>query len=384
MSRPTGYSISGYSSLIADAGRTAPYVAALTQAVRPGAVVLDIGAGTGFFSLLACRLGARRVYAVEPDNAIGVAREVAAANGCADRIEFIQELSTRITLPEPADVIVSDLRGVLPLFQHHLPSIVDARRRHLAPGGVLIPRIDRLWCAPAEAPELYLHHLGPPEGAAYGFDLRPALWPSVNTWCKTNAKREQLLADPAPWLALDYAVVESPDARGAVMWTVGRPGTLHGLLLWFDAELADGIGFSNAPGGPELIYGQAFFPLAAPVAVAAGDRVSAELAANLVSDDYIWRWDTTVLGAGGQVKAGFRQSTFFGAPLSPAQLRKRGAGYVPSLNADGQIRQLVLDRMDGHTPLGEIARALAEQYPGRFASWQEALAMVADLSQKYS
>ena len=119
--------------------------------------------------------------------------------------------------------------------------------------------------------------------------------------------------------------------------------------------------------------------------MAAGDRVSAELAANLVGEDYLWRWDTTVAGAGdaGPPKASFRQSTFFGAPLSLAQLRKRGASFAPSLNVDGQIRRFALDRMDGHTPLGEIARALAEQFPSRFASQQEALAAAADLSQKY-
>jgi hypothetical protein len=62
------------------------------------------------------------------------------ANGYADRITFHQTLSSAITLPQPADVIVSDLRGVLPLMQHHIPAIVDARQRLLAPGGVLIPR----------------------------------------------------------------------------------------------------------------------------------------------------------------------------------------------------------------------------------------------------
>ncbi|MEZ5577324.1 MAG: hypothetical protein R3F44_17540 [Candidatus Competibacteraceae bacterium] len=46
----------------------------------------------GFF-LLACQLGAGRVYAVEPDNAIEVARTSAAANVFSDRITFHQMLS---------------------------------------------------------------------------------------------------------------------------------------------------------------------------------------------------------------------------------------------------------------------------------------------------
>ena len=64
-----------------------------------------------------------------------MAREIAAANGFADRIDFFQELSTEVELPERADVIVSDLRGVLPAYQHHIGAIADARERLLAPGG---------------------------------------------------------------------------------------------------------------------------------------------------------------------------------------------------------------------------------------------------------
>src|SRR5438128_356977 len=114
------YSISDYSSMIADRLRLDAYSEALRRAIKPGVVVLDIGTGTGIFALLACRFGARKVYAVEPDDAIEVAREVAAANRYQQRIEFIQELSTRVALPERADVIVSDIRGVLPLLKHHL------------------------------------------------------------------------------------------------------------------------------------------------------------------------------------------------------------------------------------------------------------------------
>ena len=68
--------------------------------------------------------------------------------------------------------------------------------------------------------------------------------------------------------------------------------------------------------------------------------------ADLVDDDYIWGWDTRVLDEGdpGRIKADFKQSTFFGVPLSPAQLRKRADGHVPVLDEDGQIDRQILAR----------------------------------------
>src|SRR5512146_481601 len=126
------YSIAGYQEMVDDAVRMNAYAAALQHAVRPGSVVVDIGAGTGILSLLACRFGAARVYAIEPDDAIHVARENAESNGVADRIECIQDLSTNVRLPQKADVVVSDLRGILPLFGQHIPAIVHARQNLLA------------------------------------------------------------------------------------------------------------------------------------------------------------------------------------------------------------------------------------------------------------
>jgi protein arginine N-methyltransferase 1 len=386
MTHSSGYSIAGYSEMITDAPRMDAYIAALEQSVRPGCVVLDIGAGTGIFSLLACRLGARRVYAVEPDDALQTAREIAAANGYADRIEFIQDISTRITLPERADVIISDLRGVLPLYQHHLPSIADARARLLAPGGVLIPRRDTLWAAVVESPAAYQRLIRLPAGPVYGFDMQPARRLTANTWGRVSLTSEALLAAPQRIAILDYTSWTDPDLEARPTWRVQRPGTVHGLLLWFDAGLSEGIGFSNAPGQPSLIYGQAFFPLVEPMMVEEGDTVSARLAANLVGDDYVWRWDTTILAGDdpARVKAAYRQSTFFSHPISLAQLRKQGAGYAPALDEEGHVRRVILDQMDGRRTVAEIARAVAAQFPDRFPDARAALTAVGDLSREHS
>src|SRR6184192_294633 len=110
------YSLGAYGSMIADRVRVDAYKEALRKTVRKGSIVAEIGTGPGVFAVLACQLGAERVFAIEPAEIIQLAREVAAANGCAGRIEFFEGLSNRVTLPARADVILSDLRGILPLL----------------------------------------------------------------------------------------------------------------------------------------------------------------------------------------------------------------------------------------------------------------------------
>lgn len=313
------YSLHFYGQMLADVPRMNAYTAALRQAVNSNSVVLDLGCGPGVFALLACKFGARRVYAVEPDNTISVAREAAVANGCADRIEFFESLSTQITLPEPATVVISDLRGVLPWFEQHIPSIIDARERLLARGGVLIPRRDVLWAAVVEAPEQYEELVGPWQ--KFDLDLSAGTRLITNTWRKSYLKPEQLLVDPVCWTSIDYYQVQNADVHGEISWRASRNGTAHGFAVWFDSELADGISFSNHPAAPKMIYGVGLFPFSQPVGINAGERIQLRIAADLVQDGYVWRWDTDFF-AGARVKASFKQSTFYGVPLSQAQLRQ--------------------------------------------------------------
>ncbi|HEX3185922.1 MAG TPA: 50S ribosomal protein L11 methyltransferase [Pyrinomonadaceae bacterium] len=378
------YSVHTYGRMLADAPRMEAHVAALRRIVKPGAVVLDLGCGPGVFALLACQLGARRVYGVEPDSVVELAREAAKANGCADRIEFFQSFSTEITLPERADVIISDLRGVLPWYRQHIPSIVDARNRFLAPDGVLIPRRDVLWAAVVDAPERYEEIVGP--WRSNGLDLSAARHVMTNTWRKTRLTAGELLVEPFCWATLDYREIESPDVSAEMSWQVIKPGTAHGVAVWFDSELVDEIGFSNHPGLPELIYGNGLFPFSQPVEVAEGDRICLTLRADYIADDYVWRWDTNVFAAGvsGSPKASFRQSTFFGVPLSPSQLRKRAHTYLPVASDEGAIVRFVLSQMSGANSIERIATELLKEFPHRFGELHKAIDFAADISEKYS
>ena len=109
------------------------------------------------------------------------------------------------------------------------------------------------------------------------------------------------------------------------------------------------------------------------------------MCANLVGEDYIWRWNTFVVSQGPKehVKADFKQSTFYSMPLSQATLRKMAHNHNPILNGEGQIDQFALSLMDGQTPLGEIAHRIMEKFPKHFAKWHDALSHVGNVSLKY-
>jgi type I protein arginine methyltransferase len=383
-----GYSLFGYGDMILDRHRLDPYVRALKAAIKPGAVVLEIGTGTGFFAVLACKFGAQKVYAIEPDDAILVARQVAIDNDCADKIQFIQALSTQVDLPERVDVMISDLRGIVPLYQHHLAAIADARQRFLAPGGVQIPQQDTIWATLISDREYYHQkYLSPWEDAPYGCILNANRQFVTNTWQKHRLQPEQCLGEPQVWQTLDYATELLPKFKATLNWPIDRSGTIHGIGMWFDTILVEGIGFSNAPDQPECIYGNALMPLSQPVDLVPGDRVCVTLRANLVGDDYIWSWQTQVTpGADLQViKADFQQSSFFAVPRSSNTLADRSASYLPTLNESGKIDLTILDRMlAGKQSLGDIAQDLVDRFPDRFSSVAKALSYTSELARKYS
>lgn len=103
--------MSSSGAMICDRVRMSAYTKALKQVVTEDSVVLDLGAGTGIFSLLACHLGASKVYAIEPFDAICGGEEAARRDGFG-QIEFIQNMSQHTELPQSVDVMVSDLRAL--------------------------------------------------------------------------------------------------------------------------------------------------------------------------------------------------------------------------------------------------------------------------------
>jgi protein arginine N-methyltransferase 1 len=169
-------------------------------------------------------------------------------------------------------------------------------------------------------------------------------------------------------------------------WSVNQSGTGHGVAIWFDRVVADGIELSNEPGAPAKrvsgVYGTAFFPWPKPVDLKLGDIIAVRIKANLVNDDYVWCWESTVHGGALDEKAKFSQSTMASLFLTFDALKRRGDG-IPESNDDTRIDCFILSKIDGRRSLRQIADATAIRFPSSFNSWEQALWRVGEVTSRY-
>jgi protein arginine N-methyltransferase 1 len=105
-----------------------------------GKVVMDIGCGTGILSMFAAKSGAKHVYAIEMADVYKVAQEIVNRNGFGNKITILHGKVEEVKLPvEKVDIIVSEWMGYLLLFEGMFDSVLWARDKYLAPGGMLFP-----------------------------------------------------------------------------------------------------------------------------------------------------------------------------------------------------------------------------------------------------
>ncbi|HEY0160899.1 MAG TPA: HPr-rel-A system PqqD family peptide chaperone [Thermoanaerobaculia bacterium] len=321
------YRLIDYGAMLRDRARIEAYQRALSAVVTPSTVLIDVGSGIGTFSVLAAKLGAARVYGIEPADVITLAEELARANGVADRIQFIQAKAGEAELPERADVIVSDLAGALPLFDEHLPSIVALRERFLAPGGVLIPRSARLFCAPVSSESIYAG-IVEPWHALPGVDFTAAETMALQTPYPRLVKPEDLAGEPRVWAELDYMTLTSPNIAGSAEWQVDR--TVHAIALWFENTMHGDVRTGSGPFTAGSVHATLVLPLLEPLRPG---RLRVELESTLAGGRYVTTWHART-----DEQAGARQSTFLSEPRSRASLNERIPVTAPGVPESARFR----------------------------------------------
>jgi hypothetical protein len=231
---------------------------------------VDLGTGTGILAIAAAQAGARRVYAIERTSIADVAARMFERNRVADRIALVRDSSTRITLPEKAHVLTSEIIGTEPLSERMLEYSRDAALRLLAPGARMIPRRMRVLARAVSIADPVLEQLAVNRELAarweraYGIDFTALsdATPDRAPWFTIRASEARSwtpLTATVELLDIDLADPPRPPIRAAVMTEACAAGRLDGVIVFWEIELDEHAWLSTDPAetGADCSWGTA-------------------------------------------------------------------------------------------------------------------------------
>ena len=236
-----------HQKMLGDATRNRALRDAITAHVTPQTDFLDVGSGTGVWAILAAQLGARRVVAIEQDEALAaILHRQARENGVGDRIEIVRGNVDDVRLRGRFTLMVCELFGAGALGARTIGSFVGARDLFLAPGGVLIPQRITMVAAPTHtggASATFPADL--PVRASY---LRRLLLNHPYDLSMTERAALEVVGAPAPLVEVDFrTIVAAPsldDLRAE--WTLDDVSRVDGVVLYnrhafTDAHVIDSL-----------------------------------------------------------------------------------------------------------------------------------------------
>ncbi|KAJ3405867.1 Protein arginine N-methyltransferase 3 [Chytriomyces hyalinus] len=269
-----------HETMLKDAVRTESYRDCfyLNKDFFKGKIVLDVGCGTGILSMFAAKSGAKHVYAVDNSTIILKAQEIVKQNGLSDKITFIRGEVEHINLPvETVDCIVSEWMGYFLLFEGMFDSVITARDRWLAPGGVMAPSYANIQIAGLEDAEWIndKYHFW---NDVYGFDYSCMKGTFLDDGQVDIARKDSIITDPFILKELDLGSITPPQLDFVTPFSLkfNKSGRLHALCGWFDIkfEFPDASGtpvfFSTSAAATPTHWKQTTFVLDKPLDVDAG------------------------------------------------------------------------------------------------------------------
>jgi type I protein arginine methyltransferase len=277
-------------SLLLDTARCDAYREAIHRTVKPGDVVVDLGAGTGLLSFFALQAGARHVYAIEMSDIADAAAELIAANGFQDRITLIRKNSRKVRLPERCDVLVTETLSAFCFDTENIIEFVaDARERFLKRGARIIPESADTFLMPFSSDAFGAGRL---PSRYYDLDFKPFSKRLFKSYGIVRASGQPFVAlsQPAPIYHIDFRKDTQNPGKTFAPFRITADGRLDGFLGWFDAHLCEGVTLSNSPYLPLTHWWQLYLPILEQPHYSAGQTILLYLDPNIIAGEAQWKY----------------------------------------------------------------------------------------------
>jgi len=269
-----------YIEAVNDEHRNRAYRMALEAVVRPGAVVLEIGTGSGLFTMFAVRAGAKHVYSFESrSRLVAIARENIRRNGLSDRITLIRkdfkDAKIGEDLPVPADVLMHEFSSAqsLPRIGKQL---IRVCAEVLRPGAPVLP--ERFELRAAISGDETLARSLRVSGPVSGIDVDAINLLAV---ASVDLPRGVPMEAPlsAPFTAASFEPMKGDKlakAKTRLDVTATADGTAFGVVRWIAQRFPGGAVYENTP-GLHCNWQPYFTPFSEPMEVKTGDRVALDV-----------------------------------------------------------------------------------------------------------
>jgi protein arginine N-methyltransferase 1 len=273
-----------HEEMLKDKVRTLSYRNAIYQNrhLFEGKVVLDVGCGTGILSMFAAKSGAKQVIGVDMSNIIHRAREIVELNGLADKVVLLQGKMEQVQLPvDKVDIIISEWMGYFLLYESMLDTVLYARDRYLAPGGLIFPDKALMYVAAIEDAQ-YKEEKIEFWTNVYGFDMSPIKRVALNEPLVDTVDKEALCTSSCMFKEIDIQTVTKEDLSFTAPFQLNaiRDDYAHALIAWFDIEFTHchkPVRFSTGPGSEYTHWKQTVFYLDQTMVLNCGEVVSGQV-----------------------------------------------------------------------------------------------------------
>lgn len=252
--------------LLSDMLRTQAFERAIEAVVDRGTSAVDVGCGSGILSFFAARAGAQKVFALESTSIIDDARELALANGLADRVSFVRGDAAAFRVPQPVDLVMGEWAGMWLLEEwRHFDAFARVRDACLKAGGRVMPTRATMHLSPVDDSGLYVER-GPGfwQRPVWGFDFGLVHERQLDRTRRiiVQADRRTLL-HPVEVLAVDCAKDDSRAFFFEREFSVefAHAASCHGFVGWFTLELAPGIVLDTSPMSIDTHWHQSYLPI---------------------------------------------------------------------------------------------------------------------------
>lgn len=242
-------------------------------------VVLDVGCGTGILSMFAAQAGAKMVIGIDCSEILIQARQIVKDNHLDHVVTLIKGKVEEVTLPvDKVDIIISEWMGYFLLYESMLDTVIFARDKWLAPGGLIFPDKATLYITAIEDTEYKEEKINFWD-KVYGFDMSCIKEMALREPLVDTVDQKMVISNACQILKVDILTVkkEELDFSSTFKLTAGRNDYVHAFVAYFDIEFSKchkPIYFSTGPKARYTHWKQTVFYLNDVLSIRQGEVIN--------------------------------------------------------------------------------------------------------------